>query len=75
MRTAKEIIDAPRIAYWSGLGGLEIKEVNEENVKFVTGFWNGKPRSHICKMRYDSKGEPFFLCRGYTIKLNECIRG
>lgn len=77
------------VAYYSGLGGLEIKgaewEDGEIYIYCVSGCWggswcNGKntKRFHRCRVYYPSdypnEKSNFFRVHGYKIPLDECIR-
>lgn len=74
------------IAYYSGLGGLEIKGIEygvNDFVYCVSGCWggdwcNGKnaKRFHRCKIYYpvNGKDSAFFRVHGYKIPFDECIR-
>lgn len=74
------------IAYYSGLGGLEIKGIEygvNDFVYCVSGCWggdwcNGKnaKRFHRCKIYYPANGKDsaFFRVHGYKIPFDECIR-
>lgn len=74
------------VAYYSGLGGLEIKGIEHgvnDFVYCVSGCWggswcNGKnvKRFHRCKIYYpvNGKDSAFFRVHGYKIPLDECIR-
>ena len=75
-----EILDMPTIAYWSGLDGLEIKDI-EYGIKVyvlcVSGAWYGgksNKRAHRVKIRYNKNGDPYIVIHGYRIPLSECIR-
>lgn len=76
--TKREICETrPTIAYYSGLGGIEIKEILygiDEYVYAVLGAWCGQKTYHKVKVKYDSKGNPYFRLHGYKILLAECIR-
>lgn len=74
-----EILDMPTIAYWSGLDGLEIKDIEHginDYVRCVSGTWYGgksNERAHRVKIRYNKNGDPYIVIRGYRIPLSECI--
>ena len=59
----KERCNRKSIAYYSGLDGIEIKDVEngmETYIYCVSGAWTGKEVCHRLKIYYDRKGEPFF---------------
>lgn len=72
------------VAYYSGLGGLEIKGIEHgvnDFVYCVSGCWDGnwcngknKKRFHRCKIYYSVAGSAFFMVDGYKIPFDECIR-
>lgn len=70
------------IAYYSGLNGLEIKDIEygiDDFVYCVSGCWYGGKaarRFHRCKIYYPANGKAsaFFRVDGYKIPLDECIR-
>lgn len=75
--TNQEILAMPSIAYWSGQNGLEIKGFEfgtKERLLCVSGAWNGKPKPHRLKIRYNDDGEPFVLLHGYEFLFSDCIR-
>ena len=75
--TRREILAKPTIAYWSGLNGLEIKEIKygiDAYMLCVSNAWYGKPRTHCLKIQYDDSGESFVWLHGYKIPLSDCIR-
>ena len=66
------------IAYYSGLGGIELKHVEhsiDDYLYCVSGAWRGYDykKYHKLKIRYDSKGTPFVKLNGYKIVLDEFI--
>lgn len=74
-----EILNMPTIAYWSGLDGLEIKDIEygiNDYVLCVSGAWYGgksNERAHRVKIRYNKNGDPYIVIHGYRILLSECI--
>lgn len=72
------------IAYYSGLGGLEIKGIEygvTDYVYCVSGCWGGSwcneknaKRFHRCKIYYPITKSAFFRVDGYEIPFDECIR-
>ena len=65
------------IAYYSGLGGVEIKGVEHgvsDYIYFVSGAWYGRKAFHRCKIYYPANGAPFFRAYGCKIPLDYCIR-
>jgi hypothetical protein len=72
------------VAYYSGLGGLEIKGIEygvNDFVYCVSGCWGGNwcngenvKRFHRCKIQYTRDGAAFFRVYGHRIPLGECIR-
>ena len=69
------------VAYYSGLGGVEIKCIEygiDDYVYCVSGCFGGTAvrRFHRCKIYYPAnvKDSAFFRVHGYKIPLNECIK-
>lgn len=66
------------VAYYSGLNGLEIKDIEygiNDYIYCMSGCWGGtKKRYHRCKIYYPVNGSPFFKVDGYKILLDECLR-
>ena len=64
-------------AYYSGLNGLEFKQIEygiEDYIYCVSGSWNGKPKYHKLKIYYDNNGNNYIKLHGYKIMLSDCIR-
>lgn len=79
--TKKEYcVNHESIAYYSGLGGLEIKGLEygvNDFVYCVSGCWYGGKaarRFHRCKIYYPITESTFFRVDGYKIPFDECIR-
>lgn len=73
--TKNEIMNARTIAYISGLGGIEIKDIEygiEDHIYCVSNAWNGTQTAHKVKIYYSS--EPYIILYGQRFKLNEAIR-
>jgi hypothetical protein len=69
----------PAIAYYSGFNGLEIHGFEygiNDYLYCVSGAWSS-PRDygyHKLLIRYDSKGNGYFMLHGYKCCLDDCIR-
>lgn len=79
-KTEKQMyFNKPSMAYYSGLNGLEIKEIIydiDDYIIFVVNCWYGKNTYkdvHKSKIYY-SNNHDYFRFNGYRIPLNECIR-
>lgn len=62
--------------YYSGYGGIEIKEIQygiEDYVVFVANAWYGKKSVHKAKIYYNSDST-YFKFAGHRIKFSECLR-
>ena len=74
--TKKEICQSnATIAYYSGLGGLEVKHIEygtDDYFYIVAGAWNGKRTYHKLKVHYGKKD--YILFHGYRCPLNKFIR-
>lgn len=68
------------IAYYSGAGGVEIKEIEygvDDYIIFLSGCWYGHEcRAHRRKIYYPPNGRDsaFFTFDGFKIPLDECMR-
>ena len=75
-----EMYNKKSVAYYSGLNGLEIKDIVydiNDYVVFTVNAWYGKNSYkdvHKSKIYYSANGNDYFRYNGYTIPLNECIR-
>lgn len=76
-------LQAKTAAYYSGFGGIEIKEIlygYDDSVVFVAGAWcsdeiGGRKTVHRSRIRYTlTNSEPYFIFGGCRIHLSECIR-
>ena len=73
----KERCNRESIAYYSGLDGVEIKDIEfgiDDYIYCVSGAWGGKKRCHRLKVQTDRDGFRFIRIDGYKIPLDECIR-
>lgn len=77
---SREIINAPSVAYYSGLNGLEIKQIEfapEPRIFCVSGCWYGgkaAQRPHRLSVNYTRAGRAYFRVYGQMVYLDECIR-
>lgn len=72
-----DILKMKSIAYYSGLSGLEIKEIEygiNDYVLCVSGAWCSKKQAHRVKINYTPRGYAYIRIHGYRIPLNECFR-
>lgn len=68
--------DRPTIAYYSGLGGLEVKHIEygiDDYIYLVAGAWNGKKSYHRLKICYGAKSV-YVRLFGRRCPLSEFIR-
>ena len=79
-KTEKQMyFNKPSVAYYSGLNGLEIKEILygiDDYIVFTVNAWCGKNSYkdvHKSKIYYSDNSD-YFRFNGYRIPLNECIR-
>lgn len=75
--TKKEYCEnRPTVAYYSGLGGLEVKFIEygtDDYIYLVAGAWNGKKSYHRLKICYGTKSAYIRLI-GQRCPLSEFIR-
>ena len=72
-----EILQKRSLGYISALSGCEIKDFEywiNDYVIFVAWAWTWHPTIHRAKIRYYVNGDPYFLYRGYTLKLSDSIK-
>ena len=71
-----EIKNKETIAYYSGWGGIEIKDFVygiEDYVEYVGNAWHGGSTVHRTKI-YTTPNTAYFIYAGHRISLAECIR-
>ena len=64
-------------AYYSGFGGIEIKDIIygiDDKVVFVANAWAGKKSVHSRVIRCNAAGNIYFSFANTRIMLDECIR-
>lgn len=64
------------IAYYSGFGGLEVKQVQygiDDSLYCISNAWCANKGYHKLKIHTDSKGNAFVKFKGSKVPLNECI--
>ncbi len=76
-QTKKQICEnKATVAYYSGLGGLEIRHIEygmDDYIYLVSGAWHGKRAYHRLKIRYGAKS--CYVCLyGQRCPLSEFIR-
>lgn len=64
------------IAYYSGLNGIEIYDLNDDYILCTSNAWNNRKnlKWHQVKIYYTIAENPYFIVNGYRIPLNECLR-
>jgi len=70
-------LEKPTIGYWSGMAGLEVKEILygiEDKIECISGSWSGKPKRHLVKVYYGRDGRDYIRLNGYKFYLDECLR-
>ena len=74
-KVKQAIIDKPTIAYYSGYNGIEIKQINEDEVICVSGCFGSSKiqRVHCVKLYTDCK-EPYFMISNHRIYLKDCLK-
>ena len=73
----KAIIEKEYFAYYSGFGGVELKDIEwgiEDYITFVVGAWCSKPEAHRSKVYYSPNGRDYIRYNGIRIYLDECLR-
>ena len=68
-------LEKDTVAYYSGYGGIEIKEVInglEDYVIYVSNSFTSNKNVHKVKIHWGER--PYFIANGVRIHLDECIR-
>ena len=78
MTKLEEYMTMPSIGYWSGMGGLELKNIEygiEDYAFFISGMWCSDRKRQLfrVKIHYDNE-VPYCKIRGYKIPFDEIIR-
>lgn len=83
-KEAKVAIDnMPTVAYWSAGGGIEVKDIHEQDgemyVRCISNAWHGRRRYHNVRVAYTAPRktkEPraYVLIHGMRYYLDECLR-
>ena len=76
MTKKEKCISNKTIAYYSGVGGLEVRaiEYGAENYMYcVANAWHGKPTYHKLKINYGNNGD-YIRLHGYKMLLADFIR-
>lgn len=73
----QEIDKMPTIAYWSLLGGVELKSIGygiEDYLIVVANAWFGKRSYHKLKVNYTASGHSYIKLNGITLYTANAIR-
>ena len=78
MNKREQCLNNDTIAYYYGLGGVEIKHIEygiEDYLYCVSGAWgiNTNKKYHKLKV-YNTENSSYIRLNGYKIPLDECIR-
>ncbi len=75
--TKREICERHEpIAYYSGLGGLEVRHIEcgiNDYLYLIAGTWNGSPSYHRLKIYYEEE-QTYIKLHGCKCPLSEFIR-
>ena len=64
------------IAYYSGLGGLEVRHIGcgiNDYLYLIADAWNGKKSYHKCKIHY-GRNSNYITLHGCRYKLSDFMR-
>ena len=64
------------IAYYSGLGGLEVRHIKcgiNDYLYLIADAWNGKKSYHKCKIHYGGNSN-YIMLHGCRCKLSDFMR-
>ena len=74
----KEICENNKtFGYYSGFGGIELKEFDysiNDSVYFVANAWYGKKSYHKARIYIGTNDHAYFIFKGVKISLDECIK-
>ena len=75
----QKYLEKPSVAYYSGCGGVEIKEIIydiNDSVVFLANAWvkHDEKDIHKAKIHYGDDDNIFFMYNGFRIPFNECLR-
>ena len=63
------------IAYYSGVGCVEIHGIEGDYIYCTSSAWYPPKKYHKVRIKYDFKHDiDYIMVCGYKIPLNECIR-
>ena len=80
---AEQLMKMPTIGYWSELGGVEVKEIVEDNGNFETeiygieGTFAGTPKAFRRVLQYGSQSRnprDYINLHNHILYMDECIR-
>ena len=75
--TKREICESHEpIAYYSGLGGLEVRHIGcgiNDYLYLIAGTWNDKKSYHKCKVHYGGNSN-YIMLHGCRCKLSDFMR-
>lgn len=78
MTKLEKLLQMKTIGYWSAIGGVEVKEIKEEDcetyVYCISNAWSGEKQAHRVKVNTTVSGEFYVVVHGYRLKMSECLR-
>lgn len=77
MTKKEKCISNKTIAYYSGVGGLEVRAIEygaEDYMYCIANAWHGKPTFHKLKINYGKNGGDYIRLHGYKMPLADFIR-
>ena len=66
----------PTIAYYSGLGGLEVRFIEygiNDFIYLIAGAWSSRKTYHKLKVHYGNKFD-YIMLHGYRCRLSDFIK-
>ena len=71
------IDNMPTVAYWSAGGGIEVKDIHEQDgetyLMCISNAWHGRRHYHNLKVFYTNP-RAYVLINGKRYYLDECLR-
>ena len=77
MSTLEQYMNKPTLGYYSGLNGLELKQVEygvDDHAHWISGAWGGGRKYHCLKIYYCKNGDAYCKLNGHRIPFSEVIR-
>ena len=71
------ILEKPSFAYYSGFGGIEIKDIEysiDDHIIFVANAWYGVKTVHKAKIYYSNTDNDYFRFKNHTKRISKITK-